>query len=217
MPQTALAIASEAYRTASMDQPLEGFTPSADFPYNIALELLNKVLAEINRKGPLWFMAERTPLPYQSGPGYDLTALGVDQRRIVSLNRTANNQGALLKQLEWNGFYRQYRTQQQAFGQPVAWAKFNGVLELNCAPDRDYALELTHYKPLPRVAVPDEVLPIPDHHIDVVVQGVYAYLLDRLGRQDATMAMTEYREGINEMLADVKSDAGLPRAMPRCW
>jgi len=200
-----------------MDQVLASFDVNAEFPYNCARDLLNKVIGDINHAGPVWFMETKTQLDYNYGPAFNLMEYGVDPRRILYLRRTANGAPSRLMQLHSENFERQYRGQNQPLGIPAYWAKFNATLELNCIPDKDYALELTHYKPIPLVVNATDELPIPDTHKDVLVDGVEAYLLQKIGRQDTGDAFAVFKDRMSGMLVQLKADSGLPSSMPRCW
>lgn len=212
---TAIAICADAFRQANLDQELIGFSGNQEFPYNIALSLINNVIQEMNRMGNYWFTETVTDLPDTPGAtAFDLNALGVDPKRIIRLRREALPYAGELVQRNWRDFQQAHRSAAIATGTPQYFAKFSGQLHLDVIPDRNYQIKIYHFQDIPLVSEPGDTLPVPAGDEDVLRDGVYAYLCQRLGRADYAQAQAIYLAKIRTLLAAMKTDAGIPNQMP---
>jgi hypothetical protein len=222
---TALQVCASAYRQANVDQTLTSLSNTQEFPYNIALDLLNKAILELNRMGNFWFCETSVTLPYSSGvSSYNLNTLAtpvVEPKRITRLRAENLTVGAAgeLTEVNYRNFEYAYRTQTVPTQQPTAWAKYNGTLYLNAIPDQDYGLTLYYYQDLPSASNVDgsDIMIVPDAHIDILQDGVYAYLLSRMGRPDFQNAYSLWQAKAHKLVSLINKDAGLPTQMPAAF
>lgn len=216
---TALQICANAYRQANQDQTLSSFSTSQEFPYNIAMDLLNEVVAELNRYGDLWFMQTETDLTYGSGVyAWDLSTINVDPRRVFRVRITANNQYGEIYPVNWRTFEQLYRRAASVTtAVPTKYAIFNDTLETNTIQDQDYGLKVQHFKDIPPVTATSDTFNIPEADEDVLRQGVYALLIQRVGRPDFATAWQMFQNTAGKMRADVKKSSSLPSVMPAAF
>jgi hypothetical protein len=214
VPTTGLAVCNSAFKQAQLDQELTSFGIS-EFPYNCALDILNDVLREISKTGAFWFLKKEQFLPYQVNTStYNLAYLAniIDPKRIVSLARTKEQKGTL-QQIN-DELMRELRNTNLETGVPTRYALFNQTLWLNAIPEKDYGLLLVHYDDMPLIVTETDNLPLPDDDIDTVIAGVYAYLLQRLGRGDFGTAYQLYDRKLKRLLRETRRNYGLPQALP---
>lgn len=217
MGSTALQICANAYRQANMDTELASFSTSQEYPYNIAIDLLNEVVADMNRAGDLWFMETETSLAWGALAGsYDCTALGIDPKRIKVIRRTDENVGDL-KPLPWRKFQRLFRSSTIETNTPYYWSQYAGVIYINCYADLDYGLTVSHLKDFEPVDATSDTFTWPQVDEDVIRAGVYAYLLQRLGRGDFEQAYQIYKMKMDALKIDTKTDRSIPRVMPAAF
>ncbi len=217
MGSTAVQICAAAYREANLDQTLSSFSTTQEFPYNIALDLLNKVLSEMNREANYWFTESTQALTYGSGTSsYSLTSFtpDIDPKRIIRIRREASNYWGELTELNWNLFQQLYRSASIPNAQPTHWAKYGNTIYLNVGQDQDYTMVLYHFKDMPMITATSDTFLVPDADEDVIQDGVYAYLLQRMGRPDFVSAHALWMAKVQELKADMKEDAGIPQQMP---
>jgi hypothetical protein len=211
---TALQIAASAYSQANQDQSLSSFSMT-DFPYNIALDLLNTVIQEMNRLGRYWFTESSTVLAYSPGVyQYGFNSLAIDPKGILRIRKEAPNIGNELTEMNYRTFQQQYRRASIPTQEPWHWSKFNGMIVLDTIPDQDYALTVYYLRDMPPVVSETDTLLCQVTDEDVFRDGVYAYLLNRLGRADWSTAYQAFKMKANTLLADMKKDVGMPRQMP---
>ena len=213
---TALQIAASAYAQANMDQTLTSFSMS-DFPYNVAKDLLNTVIQEMNRMGRYWFTETSATLSYSGGVyqyTYSSIASNLDPKGILRLRKELVDHKQELVQVNWRAFQERYRRDAVQTAEPLYWAKFGSQLELNTIPDQDYTIKVYYLRDMPLVTSSGDYLLCQDTDEDVFREGVYAYLLNRLGRPDWEKAYQIFRDKASDLLADMRQDVGLARQMP---
>lgn len=214
---TALQIAAKAYSKANMDQTLSSFSMT-EWPYSIAMDLLNEVIAEMNNFGNLYFLETATALTYASNTySYTLSSYSIDPRRIIRLRRTATNIGNLhfMNHEAFQGVYRGEST--ITTGTPEYWTLFGSTLETNVSQDQDYSLKVYHYKDMPAIAATSDTLLVPERDEYVVVEGVYALLLQVIGRQDFTTAYSLFQSKCSQLRAASDKSSFAPRVMPAAF
>ncbi len=217
MGSTALAIISEAYRHHNLDEITE-FNSTMEFPYNLAKDVINQVIREMNRLGNYWFTETRTNLTYTAGVyQYSFNTLGVDPKRLVRIRKEANNQWGELTEYNWRHFQRLYRSSTITTANPVAFSKYGDTLELNSKPDQNYSLVAYHFKDMPLVSLPTDTFLIPERDEDVLIDCAHQLLGYKLGRWDLGTALQACRIKINPLLVDSKQDAGMPTQMPAAF
>ena len=209
----ALSLCNSAFRQANIDQTLTSLSEDQDFPYNIAKDLLNTVIQDINRHGNFWFtQTSLIVTPIQAS--IDLASIGIDPKKIIRLRRElAEDQGELIA-VNWRVFQQNFRQTPLTTGRPTLWSKFNQTIQLNVIPDKPYNLTLYYHQDIPLVLDASDVVVFPDSDGDILREGVYAYLLLRLGRADFTTAYQLYQTKLKSLLANQKQDGSLPSQMP---
>jgi hypothetical protein len=216
-------LVASAYRQANLDSVPGDFYTNHEFPLNIAGELLNTVIQEMNRLGKYWFMETSVQLPYSPGVySYSLSTSGtggteIDPKSIRYIRSEAVGYVLELKQFQWRKFQQLYRQSNIQTAQPTAWGKFGNSLELNYIPGQDYTLNLYYLRAIPTQTNQYAFLPCQEQYIDVFKEGVFAYLTQRLGRADWKDNYAFYINKVQSMLADLKEDSGMPTTMPRAF
>lgn len=215
---TALNIAAAAYRQANLDQTLSSFSMS-DFPYNIALDLFNTVIREMNRLGRYWFAETSTSLTYSGGVyQWSYQSLGqIDPKAILRIRKEASNYWGELIQYNYRAFQQQFRIADIPTQEPRYWTKYAGNIELDSKPDQDYTMKVYYLQDLPLISATTDTLLCQVSDEDVFQEGIYAYLLNRLGRPDWQQAYQVYMTKVKSLLADLNQDTGLPRQMPAAF
>jgi hypothetical protein len=212
----AILIVAAAFRQANLDQTLISFNPSQEFPYNCGQDLINTVLQEMNRLANFGFTQTRTGLPYGVGVyQYALTNSFIDPKRIIAVRKELTRQS--LKPMNWSQFQKRFRSAPIATGEPIAWAKFGNTLELSHIPDKDYTLSVQHYTDMPLITSGTQTLLLAESDEDVIRDGVYAYLLQRMGRDDFSTAYQLYRDKLTLLIQNQKADASLAQQMPAAF
>jgi hypothetical protein len=215
---TSFQICERAFKQVNLDQPLISFSNNPDFPYNLGKELLNTVIQEMNRLGRYWFCETSTVLPYSAGVfQYNFTAFNIDPKGIIRLRKETSPNKSELRPVNWRAFQKNYRQATLNTSEPMVWAKYGNTLELNTIPDKDYGITIYYFKDIPLVTSEGDILPIPEADEDVIAEGVYAYLLNRLGRQDAGEAYARFLNKASALLANMKQDSGMPSQMPAAF
>lgn len=203
---SALEICQSAYRQMRIGNELSQFSLFEDSPYNLALDLINMVIQDINRLGDLSFLLQETTLSYSVGVySYDLKLLAIDPQRIVRVIRTTSQQGELTRQ-NWEVFQDGFRRSTIQTAAPTVWSRFNARLELNTIPDANYGLVVSHYKDIPKVTLATDTFPVPERDEDVLVAGIMAYLAQRLGRGDTGELWALYEKKLDRFTLDTKKD-----------
>lgn len=217
---TALQICANAYRQANVDQDLTAFSTSAEYPYNIAQDLLNEVINEINRAGDLYCLEASQTLTYSPGTyTYDLSSAGlsIDPRKVTSVERTGTSQPGELKPCNAKTFRYYYRQSAVQTMAPTHYTIYNQLLEFNTIPDQDYTIKVYYYQTLAPVTTTTATFPLPPEDEDVLRQGVYAMLLQRLGRPDFATAFQLFQATLKSMKAETKRSSALPQVMPAAF
>lgn len=217
MASTAVEIVAKAYRNHNLDS-VTSFSTSLEFPYNIALDLINDVISEMNRAGSYWFTETSTALTYSSGVyQYSFATLEIDPKRVIRIRKELADHWGDLKQYNWYDFQRWYRTATIPTAEPTAFSKFGYSLELNVKPDQDYTLKVYHYKDMPLIETTTDTFLVPERDEDVLYYCCYQLLGYRTGRWTLEEALRAMRIKINPLLADMKQDAGMPLQMPAAF
>lgn len=209
MGSTALEICQRAYRKAQVGQ-LTTFGTNQNEPFNMALDLLNDVIMDINREGELWFLLASTPLTYADNDTnyrYDLGTLLIDPRRIRRIIRTLDRNGPV-KAMNWPVFWEQYRRGEIQEATPAAYSVFGKTLEFDNKHDKDYGLVVEHYKDIPRVTAASDTLPLPERDEDVLEDGILAHLKLKLSMPDGETAYALYTKKISRLVYDTKKNSG---------
>lgn len=215
---TAVEIVAEAYRRANMDKALTSFSTSQEFPYDISLDLLNKVLKSMNRMGNYWFSTTTTALPYSVGVAtVDLGTLSIDPKRIFEVRRTLTNYWGKMDQIQWSQFQRWYRQATTPTQTPYRYSILNDTLEYDAIPDQDYSIKAYHFKDMPVVTATTDTLLVPVEDEDIISDGVRAMLLQAIGRPDFREVLSLWTEDVKNLLADMKQSQGLPTQMPAAF
>lgn len=214
---TALQICAAAFNEANLDQDLTSFS-MADFPYTTALDLLNKVIREMNREGRYWFTETATSLPYTPGVyQYNMTTLGIDPKSITRVGKV-NTQGIQdLTPLNYPEMQRRYPFTSIQTVQPQFYSRYNNILYLNSIPDQDYQITAYHFRDMPLVTSESESLLCPEADEDVFQDGVYAYLMNRLGRENWQPAWAAYMQKVKSMVVKLENDLAMPTQMPAAF
>jgi len=215
----AIDICKQAYRKAKLNTSfLNGWTSFSvndESPYDQALDLLNQVIREISREKAYSFQEDIKSLTYTSGiSSYNLKTLGIEPERIYRVRKTLSGALGEIKQIGYDIFSALYDPAVLIAGEPSVFSKFGTTLFLNSLLDKDYGIKIYYYKTLPLVVSASDTFIIPEHHEDVLVWGVYAYLLNAMIHPNANSAYAIYREKLSEMKRDQDQDYGIALAMP---
>jgi hypothetical protein len=190
---------------------LTSFGTNQNEPFNMALDLLNDVLQEVNRQGELWFLLSSQVLAYVDSPTnyrYDLTALSIDPRRIKRVSRTVSPKGDV-KRINWPVFNERFRGEATIIeNAPSHYAVFGDVLEFSTQLDKDYGMTIEYYADMPRVTAATDTLLIPERDEDVIEAGVLAYLKTRIAMPDSLTAVALYQQSLARLVYDSKKDDG---------
>jgi hypothetical protein len=208
-----LNLCNSAYRQANIDQTLTGFDDQQEFPYNIALDILNTVIQDVNRQANYWFtQASFNILPVAQS--YNLTTTGLDPKKLLRIRRELIGFQGDIIQVNWRVFQRHFRQGEIKTGLPKVWSKFGNVVEFDVAPDKDYQITAYCYQDIPLATELDFMIDMPDSDSDVLREGVYAYLLQRMGRNDFSTAFQLYQSKLKSLLANQKQDVGIGQRFP---
>lgn len=212
---TAVALAASVFRQANQYSELTSFSTSQSFPYNIALDLLNEAIDELNEKGRYRFMLTSTALTYApSTSTYSLNTLGVDSEGILRIERNLSGYQGELAALNLQDFRARYRRSATASAVPTAWTDYGDVLELNTEPDQDYTIKCWHYDAITRVSATTDVIAVPTRHEHILKDLFLAYLAERLGRPDYLNLYTVAREKAMGMIVNTQALRSRPSRMP---
>jgi hypothetical protein len=212
---TALQICAAAYRQANLDQPLTSFSTTQEYPYNLAIDLINHVIDEVNRFGYFWFTETLTSLNYGSGVyQYNLSSLGVDGKSIIVIRRHSPSATGNLTPMNYQAFQRRFRPVAATTAEPAYWARFGNNIELDVIPKQDYQLGIYHYRDMPNVVTEADALLLPVVHEDILQEGVLAYLCDRLGRSNAGQKYQLFLSKLSQLKAQNSKELAMPTQMP---
>jgi len=215
---TAIEVCASAYRQAQLDQTLTSFSTTQEWPYNIALDLLNTVIREMNLKGHFWFSEVATALTYSSESNtWNLSSLGIDHQSVTRVRRTLTGYEGELERMNYRKFQQLYQNAPTSTQEPVAYTVYNATLYTSSIPDQDYGLMAYNYQNLPLLVNPSDNFTIPDEYLDVVQEGVYAYLLQRAGIGDFGSAYQLYQAKLMQILKYLKRNTGTALQMPAAF
>lgn len=219
MGNTALTIAADAYRECNLDSELTSFSTTQEFPYKNALTYINDVVAEMNRKGNLYFTETETALSYGVGTSsWDLSSLNIDPRRVFRVRRTATNYEADLQAMNYQMFQNRFRIN----GTPTAtmprfYSRYANTLYINAAQDQDYSLKVYHFKDMPAVTTTSDTFLLPERDEDVLRTGIKARVLQGIGRDDWQAVYQIFQDKLADMLVSVKEDSALATVRPAAF
>jgi hypothetical protein len=208
---TALEICAAACKQANLDKPLTSLSEGQEFPYGIAKQLLNSVIQEINRKTNFSFAHASQTITVTTSQ-YNIELLGIDPKKIVQLVNTATGQA--LTQLSFKKLKLQANPASLLQTGPTHWAKQHTLLWFNTTPSTPQLLRIDYYKELALVVLDTDGTDFADFDSDILIEGVLAYLLQRLGRDDFQVVYQLYQEKLRTLLINQKQDAGLAMQMP---
>lgn len=219
---TAIELLKTAYRDHNLDEPTT-FSTTAEFPYNIAKDLINEVVSEFNRLGNFWFAKTKTQLTYSpSTYTYDLSSLDINPTRIEYIRRESSTSPGELIQYEYRSFQRRYRTSTVPSGMPSAFAIFNASLELNTSPDGDYSIYCYHFKDMPAITATTDSqsggqILVPTEYEDLISRSCYFLLGYKIGKWSQEQAYQDLEMKAKPFLVASKSNAGLPQRLPAAF
>jgi len=215
MASSAIQIMAQVYRQLNLTEPTS-FASGQEFPLNIALDVLNKVIREMNRLGNLWFMETTTKLHYTANVGtYNLPgAYAVDPHRIRYIRKEDPLHVGELREYNKRDFLRLFRSRSVPTGEPSAFTKYGGILELDVIPQQDYQITVYHFCDMPLVKNPTDTFLIPERDEDILIENCAHLLSARIGKCDAMTALQLIRLNTQPFLIQMKSDAGKAYQMP---
>lgn len=212
---TALDICAAAYRRANLDQPLSSWFQQ-DFPFNVARDIMNLVIQEMNSKGHYWFTETYSSLMYTPGVNeWSFTSFQSDPKGILRIRKELPGYKGELIESNFRNFQQRWRVDSTiASGEPRYWSKFGNSFQLDTIPDKDYNLVVYHLRDMPDIVENVDALLCQDADNHVFQEGCYAYLLKTLQRPDWDSAYAAYISKVNNILAEMNKDVGIPRQMP---
>lgn len=219
---TAQVIVSEAFERQNL-AAVTNFATSQEFPYSIALRLLNRTIKQMNRMGNFIFTETETALTYGvSTYTYDCSDNNIDPKRIKYIRKEATNSWGNLKQYNWQDFKKAFRLAALQTAEPTAWTKFNDTIELNTQPDANYNIRVTHYRDMPVItALTDSqatgAILVPVNDEDILIDGVESFLCEAIGTLDWVGKRTLWEQSLKRFLADDERDVGIPLQLPRMF
>lgn len=217
MGSTAVQIISQAYRRHNLNE-VTTFSTTQEFPYKLALDVLNETIRRLNRLGDFRFSEAKTAIPYTPATAtYSFATLGIDSNRIRVLRKELADHQQDLKQVSWHDFQRRYRTSPIQTAEPNTWAKYGDSLTLASYPDQDYQIYAYHYRNIALVTAPTDTFIIPEQDEDMLIDACYQILGHYTGRWDFGTALAAIVALANPFLVEENKDTGLPRQMPAAF
>jgi hypothetical protein len=219
MGSTAIQIIAQAFRANNLTEPTS-FAAGQEFPVNIALDVLNKVIREMNRLGNLWFTEASKQLVFSGGSNtYDLSAATylVDPKRIRYIRKELTNHQQELREYNKRDFLQRFRSSTVSTAEPTAFTKYGNVLELDTIPDQNYQVTVYHFQDMPLVVNTTDTFLIPERDEDILIDSCTALLKARTGQLDEGSALQLIRANTMPFLVQVKTDAGMPKQMPAAF
>jgi hypothetical protein len=219
MGSTALQICAKAYLKANTETDLTSFSMS-DWPFSIAQILINDVIREINRHGNLWFNEAKIPLTYvPSGYTYDLSPAGYDisTRNILFIQRESSSNPGFLTPISWKQWQKKSGYPTLKTQVPGEYSVFNNILYLTTIPDKDYSLAIYGTQDIPAVTSETDTFNLQDADEEVLFLGVYAYLLQALGRPDFTTMYQLFQARLQAMLKEARNQSDIGKQLPRMF
>ncbi len=214
---TALDICARAYKRANLEQPLASFFMQ-DFPFNLALDLINLVIQEMNSMGHYWFTETYSSLMYSPGVNeWNFSSFQSDPKGILRIRKELAGFKGELTEVNYRYFQQNYRINDVVTGEPRYWAKYGNSFVLDTIPDKDYNLVVYHLRDMPLIVENVDTLLCQETDEHVFQEGVYAYLLNSLQRPDWDAAYANFQRKANNLLADMNQDQGLARQWPAAF
>lgn len=213
---TALELMQRVYRRAQMNA-LGSFSITQNFPQNIALDVLQRSVEDLNSRGRYEFMLTSINLTYGAGV-YTYTMSSVNANlsgeAITKIELTASGHQMELDSMEVQQFRRWYRRGTLQTTKPTAWTDYGDTLEFSAIPDQDYTIKVWFYDLIDKPTATTDVLDIPSRYEFVLDDIAYAYLLEALGREDF---VTKYQMADNQaqkFVGNTQRKRSRPRVMP---
>jgi len=219
---TALELLQKAYRDHSLDTP-SSYDTTLEYPLNLAQDILNEVILDLNKMGNFWFNRTITSLTYSGGTyTYSFNTIGVNPERVEFIRKTATNYWGELLPIEYRTFMKQFRMQALVTTQPQYYSKYNDTLELDSIPDQDYSIKVYHFKDMPQSTLTTDsystgVLLIPTEYEDLYRLGCYFYLGYKLGKWTYDQAYMDLKMKSQPFLVVTTNDSALPTQMPAAF
>lgn len=213
---TALELMQRVFRRAQM-QTLGAFGTSQQFPKNIALDMLQRAVEDLNSRGRYEFMLTSVNLTYSAGV-YTYTMSSVNSNlsgeAITKIETTLLGQEAELESMEVQQFRRYYRRGEIETTKPVAWTDYGDTLEFSTKPDQDYTIKVWFYDLISKPTAAADVLDIPSRYEFVLDDMAYAYLLEAIGREDHLVKYQMADKQANTFVANAQRKRSRPVVMP---
>ena len=215
---TALEICAAAYREANLEQDLTSFT-STDFPFSLALQLINKVISKMNLRGKYWFRQTTTVLPFTAGTyTYNLTNLGIEPNAITKMYASlADGTSWQFYRLNYNDYNLWFPASKLQLNRPYSYTIYNDTLSLNAIPDIDYSITVYHLSLIPSIQSEDDPMPCPLEFEQVFQDGVFAWLQKRMEYPSAEQSIIDWNLDVGLLLAKVKNNSGIANQLPAAF
>lgn len=213
---TALALMQRVFRRAQMNS-LGSFSTTQNFPANIALDVLQRSVEDLNSRGRYEFMLTSTALTYGAGVyTYTMSSVndGLSGEAITVVELTASGHQGELTSMEVQQFRRYYRRSDVLTTKPVAWTDYGDTLELSSIPDQDYSMKVWFYDLIEKPTATTDVLNIPPRYEFVLDDMAYAYLLEALGREDFPTKYQMADSQARKFVGNTQKKRSRPRVMP---
>ena len=109
---------------------------------------------------------------------------------------------------------QRYRRGSVLTTKPVAWTDYGDTLEFSSIPDQDYTIKVWFYDLISSPTATTDVLDIPQRYEHVLEDMAYAYLLEALGRDDATIKYQLADQQARQFVANTQKKRSRPQVMP---
>jgi hypothetical protein len=216
---TALAFMQRVFRRAQMN-PFTSFATSQSFPANIALDVLQRAVEELNSRGRYEFMLTSVDLAYSVGV-YEYTmstvAADLNGEGITKIELTESNFETELISMEVQQFRNIYRRSAILTVKPVAWTDYGDTLELNSIPNQDYGIKVWYYALISKPTLVTDDIDVPERYEGVLEDMAYAYLLEALGREDFSLKYQLADKQANKFVANTSKKRSRANVMPRAF
>lgn len=217
MGSTAVQIVTQAYRHHNLNE-VTTFNTGLEFPYKLALDIINEVIRYMNRLGSFHFMETKTALAYGVGTNsYSFTTLNVDPKRITYIRKEATDHWGDLSLLNWRDFQAAYRSSAVVTAEPTVWSKYGDTLYLNSTPGEDYSIYVYHFRDMPAVTATTDTFIVPERDEDVLIDCCFQILGYKMGRWNYETAYAVMQSRVAPYLVAVKNDAALPTQFPAAF
>lgn len=213
---TALELMQRVFRRAQMNA-LTSFSSTQNFPGNIALDVLQRSIDDLNSRGRYEFMLTSVNLTYGAGVYvYTMSSVNANlsSEGITKIELTATGHEKELKSMEVQQFRQLYRRGVLQTTKPAAWTDYGDTLELSTIPDQDYTIKVWFYDLISRPTATTDVLDIPQRYEHVLDDFAYAYLLEAHGREDAITKYQLADKQAARFVANTQKKRSRPTVMP---